>query len=74
MTGFLEESPGVWSSTRLFAAVLLALAAIVVGLVVWYVVSVRPTVANVIYALSAVLGALVIQGVVAIMKRGGGDA
>jgi uncharacterized BrkB/YihY/UPF0761 family membrane protein len=75
--GFLEESPGVRSSTRLFAAILLALAAVVVGVIAWYVI--YPTVRNhavdssVVGTLAGVLGALVLQGVVAIMKRGGGD-
>ena len=71
--GFLEESPGVKSSTRLFAAILLALAAVVVALIVWYVMHTKVPDASVIGGLAGVLGALVVQGVVAIMRRNGDD-
>jgi len=69
--GWLEEAPGVKSSTRLFAAILLALAAAIVGLIVWYVMTHPAPDAGVVGALAGVLTALVLQGAVAITRRTG---
>ena len=68
MIGFLEESEGVKSSTRLFAAVLLVLTAVVTATMCVYVLRKDPS-AAVITALVGALGALVAQGAVAIVKR-----
>ena len=52
MTGFLEESAGVKSLTRLVALLITILAAIVVGVVVWYVLRTKEPSAAVIGALA----------------------
>lgn len=75
VVGFLEEAPGVRSSTRLFGAILLALAAVLVAVIVWYVwwcatrTPIRDPSSTVIGALVGGLTAVVAQGVVAISKR-----
>lgn len=72
MIGFLEESDGVRSMTRLAIAVLLALTAAIVGVTCWYVVKQSPD-AAVLAALAGIIGALVVNGIVAIAKRNGGE-
>lgn len=72
MIGFLEESAGVRSMTRLAIAVLLVLTAAVVAATCWYVVKGTPN-AAVLGALAGVIGALVVNGIVAIAKRSGGE-
>lgn len=76
-TGFLEESPGVRSMTRLTILVLLLLTGAIVGVTCWYVVKGTPKGsapdAAVLGALAGIIGALVLNGVVAIVKRHGGD-
>lgn len=72
-TGFLEESPGVRSMSRLAIAGLLTLAApVVVTACVYTLRSPKPD-ATVLGALAGILAALVLNGVVALAKRGGGD-
>jgi hypothetical protein len=73
MTGFFEESAGVRSMSRLAIGWLLGLATVIVGVVVFYVVKVRPVDAAVIGALGAVLGAVVYHGAVAIKNRNAPD-
>lgn len=72
MTGFLEESSGVRSMTRLAIAVLLLLTAAIVAVTCWYVVRGKPE-AAILAALAGIIGALVLNGVVAIAKRNGGE-
>jgi membrane protein YdbS with pleckstrin-like domain len=72
VTGFLEESDGVWSMSRLAIATLLFLAAAIVGVTCWYVVRGQPN-AAVLGALATILAALVVNGSVAIIKRNGGS-
>jgi hypothetical protein len=67
--GFLEESSGVRSMTRLAIGVLLVLTSLVVIATCWYVVKGAPN-AGVVGALAGVIGALVLNGIVAIAKRG----
>lgn len=79
--GWLEESPGVKSSTRLFAAILLGMAGVLVATVVgyvWFCITRTPPIVlsgPVIGSLAACLTAIVGQGAVAISKRykGGSD-
>lgn len=73
MTGFLEEAPGVRSMTRLVILILSVLTALVVGTVCWYVLRRPAPDAAIVGALAGVIGALVLNGVVAIAKRGGVD-
>lgn len=73
MTGFLEESEGVRSMTRLAILILCVLVVAVVGTICWYVLHTDAPTADVILALAAVLAALVLNGIVAIVKRGDGD-
>lgn len=75
--GFLDEAEGVRSSTRLFGLILLILSAIVVVTIAVYTIytvhrGLAPS-PGVITALVAGLTPLVVQGVIAIVKRGGGD-
>ena len=72
LRSFLEESPGVNSSTRLIALTLTGYAGVVVWAVVWYLHHADRPEAAVIGALAVVLGALVLNGIVAIVKRNGG--
>lgn len=72
-TGFLEEAPGVKSSTRLFALILLVDTSALVGATCYYLVKRTPD-AAVIAAVATIAGALIAQGVVAIVKRGGGES
>ena len=72
--GFLEESPGVKSSTRLFALILVLDTTALVGATCWYFVKGTAPSAEVIGAVAALTGALVLNGVVAIVKRGGGES
>jgi hypothetical protein len=74
MTGFLEESPGVKSMTRLAIAWLLGLATVIVGLVVFYVLKVRPIDAAVLGGLAVLLGGVVWHGAVAVKSRNAPDA
>ena len=74
MTGFLEESAGVRSVTRLIAVIITLLACVLVGLIVWYVVHVKAPDAGVLAALGGILAAVVAHGAVAIVKRGTGEA
>lgn len=68
--GFLEESAGVRSSTRLLGAVLAALAALVTVSIVVYVFKFgKDASAEVVAAMTGALTALVAQGCVAIAKR-----
>jgi hypothetical protein len=73
--GFFEEAPGVKSSSRLFAAILLALAAAVVIGMDWYTwyqtVHGKAVDPLVIGAFVGALCPLVYQGAVAITKRTG---
>ena len=73
VVGFLEEAPGVKSSTRLFSLFLLALAFAFTGAIIWYVwfstMRRRAPDAGVIGGLVAGLTAVVAQGVVAIVNR-----
>lgn len=69
MTGFLEETPGVRSMTRLAIVWLLVLATVIVGVVTFYVVKVRPVDAAVVAALATILGAVVYHGAVAVKNR-----
>lgn len=71
MIGFLEESEGVRSMTRLTIAVLLTLTSIVVGVLCWYVLHAQTLSAAVIGALAGVVSALVLNGAVAIINRNG---
>lgn len=67
--GFLEQAPGVRSSTRLFGLILVVLSALVTLTTCYYVLRVPNASAGVVGALAGILGALVANGVVAIMKR-----
>jgi hypothetical protein len=69
LTGFFEESAGVRSMTRLAIGWLLVLATVIVGVVVYYVVKVRPVDAAVVAALATTLGAVVYHGAVAVKNR-----
>jgi hypothetical protein len=76
VTGYLEESPGVKSSTRLIGVGLLALTAITVVVNAWYVVysvlhKIAPDAAFE-GAIAVFAGATCYQGCVAISKRGDG--
>lgn len=69
--GFLEEGPGVRSMTRLVMLVLSLLTAGVVGTICVYVLRSASPDAQVVLGLAGVLGALVLNGIVAIARRGG---
>jgi hypothetical protein len=77
--GFLEESPGVKSSTRLLALICVGCAtALTIGLLwyVWYCTTLTPARVPDSGTLNAIvlgIGAFVAQGAVAITKRGNGD-
>lgn len=71
--GFLEESAGVRSMTRLALLILLILAAIVVCATCAYVLHTEKPEAAIVIGLTGMLGALVLNGVVAIVKRNGGE-
>jgi hypothetical protein len=77
MTGFLEESAGVRSVTRLIAVIITLLAVVIVGLIVWYVVAsvlhAKSPDAGVLAALGGILAAVVAHGAVAIIRRGTGE-
>lgn len=74
--GFFEESEGVKSSSRLFAAILLFLTGVVTFTICAYVLQLgKDASAAVIGALVGVVTALGAQGAVAIAKRNdGGNA
>lgn len=73
--GFLEQSPGNKSSTRLIAVWLTGLATVLVGTIVFYVVysltrkPALPLDQYIILALVAGLTAVVLNGAVAIINR-----
>jgi hypothetical protein len=69
MAGFFEESAGVRSMTRLVMFILTLLSAVVTGAIVVYVFRCEKVEPEVILALVGALGALVLNGVVAIAKR-----
>lgn len=69
MTGFLEESEGVRSMTRLTIAVLLALTTAVVAVLCWYVLRNPKPSATILGALTTLVTALVLNGTVAIINR-----
>lgn len=77
--GWLEESPGVKSSTRLLAFLLFGCAAALATALVWYVwfqvtrTPARQPDAGVIAAMVGGLTAFVSQGAVAIIRRGSGE-
>lgn len=71
MTGFLEESVGVRSMTRLTILIVCVLSSAVVATVCY--VAVRKPDAAVIGALGGVLLTLVAKGAVAIINRNSGD-
>jgi hypothetical protein len=73
--GFLEESKGVRSMTRLSIGWLLTLTSALVATIAWYVVHMGEK-ANplVVTALVGGLTALVLNGIVAVIKRNGGEA
>jgi hypothetical protein len=71
--GFLEESAGVRSMTRLtIAAIVVAVLALVGHRVLVTSIKGKPE-ATVLSALAGVLGALVAKGCVAIINRNGGS-
>lgn len=72
--GFFEESPGVRSSTRLIMFILAACVVALTGATCWYLV--RPKMApdaSVISAMALLIGALVLNGIVAIRNRNSGE-
>jgi hypothetical protein len=71
--GFLEESTGVRSMTRLAILWLLVLTTAVVAVACWYLLRTHPPDAAVLGALATVLGALVYKGAVAIKNRNAAD-
>lgn len=75
--GFLEESPGVRSSTRLLAFLCFACAALLtlgmLGYIFYCVTHKMQPDANVISSIVLGLTAFVSQGAVAIFKRGSGE-
>lgn len=79
VVGWLEEAPGVKSSTRLFAAILLVYTGILLVTIigyVWFCVTRTPPIplnGAVITGFAACLTAIVGQGAVAIMKRNTGE-
>lgn len=77
-TGFFEESPGVFSMTRLAIFMLLVLAGALVGVIGAYILRLgKDADATVVAALVGGITALVLNGIVAIVKRHpepGGDA
>ena len=72
MTGFLEETPGVKSSTRLIALWCIALASVIVAAILVYVFRRAPDSA-ILSLLVALVGTFVIHGAVAIVNRNAGD-
>ena len=74
MTGFLEESAGVKSSTRLYALLLIITGCVVaLGLLAYILISRKDASAAVITAGIGIITALVASGAVAIIKRGTGE-
>lgn len=75
MTGYLEEAPGVKSSTRLLAFLLMACVVAVIVFIGVYVLGRPKPEAAVVASLAGVVTALVAQGIVAIFNRTrcGGD-
>lgn len=71
MTGFLEESPGVRSMTRLTILLTIGLSAVVVGSTCAYLFVAKEPNPAVIGAMGAVLVTLVVKCVVAITNRNG---
>lgn len=67
--GFLEETEGVHSSTRLLAFILVALVSGLVAVTCIYVLHTSKPEASVIAALTGMVAVLVAQGMVAIVKR-----
>lgn len=67
-TGFLEESPGVKSMTRLTIAWLMVLATAIIGTVCYYVLTGKPESA-VLLAMGGILLTLVVKGIIAIRSR-----
>jgi hypothetical protein len=77
MTGFFEESVGVRSATRLVMIWLTVLASLLVVTLIVYVlyemVHKQPIDQFVILAIVGGIGAVVLNGAVAIVKRNGGE-
>lgn len=73
MTRFLEESPGVWSMTRLAILWLLILATALVGTMILYVLCYMHPDAAVLGTLGVALSAVVYKGAVAIKNRNSPD-
>lgn len=69
MIGFLDESEGVRSMTRLTMAWLLGLTSLVVGVALLYVIRTPHPDAEVLGGFAAILTALVWHGVVAVKYR-----
>jgi uncharacterized YccA/Bax inhibitor family protein len=67
--GFLDESEGVRSSTRLLAFILVFCVVAVIAVICIYTLHTTGPSATVIGALGGVVTALVAQGIVAIAKR-----
>lgn len=74
MIGFFEEAADVRSMTRLIIFWLGILTSAVVGAAVWYVVRRPDPSAAVLGALAGIIAALVANGIVAIVKRSGGES
>lgn len=72
LVSFLEESPGVMSSTRLIAITLTVFVGVIVMTIREYVLKGDPS-AAVITALAGVMIELILHGAVAIVKRNGGE-
>lgn len=73
MTGYLEESPGVKSMSRLAIAVCLGLAAVLVGTITLYALRDNPD-AGVIGALAGALCTVVVKAIAALVTRNGKEA
>lgn len=73
MTGYTEESPGVRSMSRLSILLLTICAMVIVAATSVYVLRSPDPSAAVIAAMGGLLTPIVVQGAVAIIKRGQGD-
>lgn len=73
MQSFLEESPGVMSSTRLIGVGLMGCAVVITVTVREYVLRVQDPNAAVVASLASVITALLGGSAWAIFKRGSGD-
>lgn len=70
MIGFLEESEGVRSMSRLTVAWMCGLATVLVGTIAWYVVTLKTDAKeSVILALGGALVTIVAKGAIAIINR-----